>query len=136
MVTVFTIPLPARGQGRPRFSRKTGRAYKDSVDQQYEEAIAGFYLSAAREMSNFTGPVALSIKAYYTKPKSWSRQRAARELYKISKPDLSNIVKAIEDALNRKAYADDAQVIQHSAWKGWGDRDEIVVEVSRIEPCS
>lgn len=132
----FTAPIAARGQGRPRFSRRTGHVYKDPVDQEYENAIAGFYLSVAKEASSFSGPVALTVKAYYVKPKSWSKRRAARELYKLSKPDLSNIVKAIEDALNESAYADDAQIVQHSAWKGWGERNEIVVEIERLEECN
>lgn len=128
----FTVPLPARGQGRPRLNTRTGTVYKDAEDARYERRIASLYLEAARMISLFDGPVFLTVKAYYVKPRSWSRKRAAAELYKLSKPDLSNIVKAVEDALNKKAYADDAQIVQHSAWKGWGERDELVVEIERI----
>lgn len=129
---VFTVPLPARGQGRPRFSRRNGAVYKDPKDTEYEKAVATCYLEVARRVPDFDGPVAMTLKAYYSKPKSWSKAKAARELYKLSKPDLSNCAKSVEDALNEMAYKDDAQIVQLSAWKGWGERDELVVEIERI----
>lgn len=129
---VFTVPLPARGQGRPRFSRRNGVVYKDPKDTEYEKAVATCYLEVAKRAPDFDGPVSMTVKAYYSKPKSWSKAKTARELYKLSKPDLSNCAKSVEDALNDMAYKDDAQIVQLSAWKGWGERDELVVEIERI----
>lgn len=64
-------------------------------------------------------------------PTSWSKRRrqmaAAGELKPAKKPDLTNTLKAIEDACNRVVYADDAQIVEIQIRKRYGDRPRIVV---------
>lgn len=126
----FVCPFAARGQGRPRFAR--GRAYKDREDEEYEKKIAAQYRLAAVGVRPYPGPVAVRVEAFYRKPASWSKTKAAATVYMLSRPDTDNILKAVKDALNAIAYLDDAQVVHDECWKGYGERDEIRITIERI----
>jgi len=52
--------------------------------------------------------------------------------YCTAKPDLSNLVKAIEDALNKIAYNDDAQISELIARKVYAETEETVVTITPL----
>jgi Holliday junction resolvase RusA-like endonuclease len=56
-------------------------------------------------------------------PQSWSRRKRADAIAdKIrpkTKPDVSNILKGIEDALNGVWYADDSQIVEYGLIGKW-----------------
>ena len=53
--------------------------------------------------------------------------------YPTSKPDLANILKGIEDALNGLVWVDDSQNVGVHLVKRFGERDETVVTITRLE---
>jgi Holliday junction resolvase RusA-like endonuclease len=61
------------------------------------------------------GPVRMTITFFRAIPASWSKQKQAMAsmstVYPTSKPDLSNLLKQVEDALNGTAYKDDSQLV-------------------------
>lgn len=85
-----------------------------------------------RRLPKFDGPVWLDLLFLMPRPKSRTRKRGPNERYKhITKPDASNLQKAVEDALNGIAWHDDCQVYKVSAEK-WvcGDGDEVGALIS------
>jgi Holliday junction resolvase RusA-like endonuclease len=75
-----------------------------------------------------TGPLGLSVDIQFAKPKT-----VAKGYWHTSPGDASNIVKAIEDALNKVAWVDDRQVADSHVIKHWGDSDRIIVSIWPLE---
>lgn len=98
---------PVKGQARPRFGQ--GRAYDRKDMKAYKAAIADAYREQVGE--RFEGvPLAVSVHAYRPLPKR-APKRLERQAW-TTKPDADNIGKAVLDALNGVAWADDAQVVR------------------------
>ena len=74
----------------------------------------------------FTGPLTVSFNFVLKKPKSVKRP------YPSVKPDLSNLIKSVEDGLNGVAWKDDALICAISASKRYGNEDLIVVKIDNI----
>lgn len=134
----FTIPGEARGKGRPRTTTIGGRArlYTDAKTASYENLVrlAGSQAMAGREP--FEEPLTLTITVSTVPPKSYSKKlRAAMlagDVMPAKKPDLSNILKAVEDGLNGVAYRDDAQIVRLTASKTYALTPGVDVEVRPI----
>jgi crossover junction endodeoxyribonuclease RusA len=100
----FTVPgnpIPwerSRSRGGQHFTAPRSRAHKDRI------------LAFARQarVPKLLGPVMLSV-TFYRKTK----QRC----------DIDNLVKAVQDALNGVAYADDAQIVSLVAIKAFSSGD-------------
>lgn len=136
---MFEIPGSPIGQGRPKFSTINGhaKAYDPEKSRNYKAYVRLLATQAMKE-SGFTmieGPCCLSIDAYFEVPKSKSKKFREAALsgleYPTKKPDLSNIVKGIEDALNGLAYKDDALIVRLHTVKLYSEIPR--VEVSLIE---
>lgn len=84
------------------------------------------------------GPIKASIEAYYTIPKSKSKNVKAQMLKNIirpvKKPDVDNIAKAVFDSLNGIAYKDDAQVVELSMAKYYAENGFVKVMLEEMEP--
>lgn len=133
MLTVPGKPVP---QGRPRFNRYTGRAYDPEKSREYKALVK----SMAKKVAPPTPvvcPVGLAIWIYMSIPKSFTKkQRKAIEdgtLLPTTKPDVSNIVKGIEDALNGVWYADDSQIIYSVASKQYADEPRVHIDMKTLE---
>ena len=59
---------------------------------------------------------------------------AAGEIPPTTKPDTSNMVKAIEDAMNGVAFVDDAQIVRLFATKLYAEVPGVDVRVEAFEP--
>ena len=104
---MFVYTGDIRGQGRPRF-RRDGTTYPDPKDVAYQSKIAFAY--ACQCGLWFGGnPVSVTIDIVRRLPKDRPKRTASEP--DIYKPDIDNIAKAVLDALNGVAYADDKQVI-------------------------
>lgn len=89
------------GKGRPRAARmRNGRGvvlYTPERTRAYEQEIRNeFILKYGATTKPLEGPVTILVKARVRTP--------------TARPDGSNILKLVEDALNGLAYKDDAQV--------------------------
>lgn len=125
---VITIP------GKPfawRRARSNGKfRFKDEATETHEatlQAIALKQLAAPLE-----GPLRISVTAIFKMPASWSKKKQAEMMWKphTAKPDLSNIIKHLEDGLNRIAWVDDSQIAQYGdSRKVWSDREETILFV-------
>lgn len=128
----FTVPGEPRGKGRPRFGN--GRTYTDAKTVAYERLIAG-QAAAAMPCPATELPVYVRVDIYKGVPKSWPmwrRKRALEALEIPGKPDLDNVAKAVLDALNGVAYADDTQVVRLVVQKAYSLDPRLEVTVQEV----
>ena len=141
MSNVLTVDIPGQpiGQGRPKFSTINGhaRAYDPEKSRNYKAYVRMLATQAMKDrgFTMIEGPCVLSINAYFEVPKSKSKKFRAAALsgleYPTKKPDIDNIIKAIQDALNGLAYKDDALIVRLGVTKLYSEIPR--VEVSLIE---
>lgn len=132
MMSEFTIPGKPYGKKRPRFSRKSGRAYDPKGNAETEDSIG--VIALPHFPRPLDGPVRVSVVARFCPARSWSKKRRAEALGRphTQKPDCDNIGKTVLDALNRIAWADDSQAASITISKEWSERDETVVRVEQM----
>ena len=125
----FTVPGKPYAKKRPRFSRRSGRAY-DPADNSKAEASIG-HIAASLFPAPIMGPVLVDVRCTFACPASWSKKKRAELIHRphTQKPDGDNLLKAVKDALNRIAWADDGQVFDARIRKVWGEIDQTVVHV-------
>jgi Holliday junction resolvase RusA-like endonuclease len=118
------------GKGRPRFGR--GRTYTPAKTRSFETAL-GF---AARRVMGarlpLSGPLDVSVTAFFPVPASWSAKQRERALGGLirptAKPDNDNILKTI-DALNKVVFGDDAQAVDTHVRKFYAAHPLLRIEV-------
>lgn len=103
----FSVPFCA-GKQRPRFSK--GHAYKTTKEGLHEEAIALAFEEAGGMSAPKGVPVSVRIEACMA-----NKKREGDPF--TSKPDADNIAKLVLDALNGRAWHDDAQVVNLTVGK-------------------
>ena len=74
-----------------------------------------------------TGPLKMEVTFFFKRPKS-----ASKRIHHTVKPDLSNLVKSVEDALNGIVYVDDAQIVELSVIKVYDSAPGIEVFIEEI----
>jgi Holliday junction resolvase RusA-like endonuclease len=134
----FTVEGPPRGKGRPRAFRR-GNAiamFTDDKTEAYERSIGLFARQAMRGAAPFGGPVEIVVSAIFPIPASWSKLKQSQAVLGAirpsCKPDLSNILKSVEDGMNNIAYFDDAQIVRFSCAKRYGPQPMVVVTVKEV----
>ncbi len=125
----FVIP----GDAVP-FSRAGSNGNRRYTPTKQANFMAAVKLYASRAMeghSPMEGPLQLTIRAAYVHPRSWSKVQK-QQTRKTSKPDLSNIIKIIEDSINTIVWIDDSQVCFVVAEKIYDKCADVRVFVSTI----
>lgn len=131
----FTIPGEPKGKGRPRFL-KNGRTYTPNITTGYENLVKLTFKQAYPDDMPFTKdiPLMVSIRAYFTIPKSASKKKTAlmksADIYPTKKPDTDNIAKIVLDSLNGIAYHDDSQIVGLYLVKLYDDTPRVEIEIS------
>ena len=109
----FTLDIEPKPKARPRVT-KAGRAYTPKVTREFEKAIKT--LSRVHILEPLKGAVALKVLFVHPRLKSEAKKRPERK-YKTTRPDLSNLIKSLEDGLEGVAFKDDAQIVRIEAEK-------------------
>ena len=123
-------PVP---KGRPRFTR-TGHAYTPKKTAQYEKQIRAIY--DLHRGAFFEGPI--SIKLVFNMPipksttKKMKRQIEDGLIQYTKKPDLDNLAKAVLDALNGIAFADDSQIVKLNMEKRYGCCPGVWLQIKEV----
>jgi Holliday junction resolvase RusA-like endonuclease len=99
--------------------------------------LSGIYVTISAYFQREV-PLYLDIKAFYKIPKSVSktvRQKMINgEILPIVKPDFDNVEKMIADAMNKKLYADDAQINESHFKKVYGEDPRVEILIRSIGP--
>jgi Holliday junction resolvase RusA-like endonuclease len=86
------------------------------------------------------GPIGIKVKCVFARPKCHYRtgknshllRDDAPELH-IVKPDASNLLKMVEDALKEVFFKDDSQIVMPIPYKVYGDVPRIEITIYKIE---
>jgi Holliday junction resolvase RusA-like endonuclease len=135
---MITIEIPGEpiGKGRPRFGN--GRTYSPEKTQRWEQAAAW---EARRQYDGepMEGPLLVTVVAKFAIPKSWPkwRQEAAERglVMHAVKPDASNVLKAVEDALQGVVYRDDSQIAAVMVRKFYAPDPKVRVLIDSMDWC-
>lgn len=136
----FVVHGRAQPVGSKRaFPRKGGGvivAPDNPKARPWMEAVAAVAAEAAGS-EPMTGAVVLSATFVLARPRGHfgqgrnsERVRPSAPSYPGSRPDLSKLVRGLEDALTGSVWRDDGQVVRYAVDKvyGWPERTEVVVE--------
>lgn len=145
-ITIPVRAIPGGNSKRAFVSPKTGRAFvvdKTRGKDQFIATVRQFAAAAASDARwKITDkPVRVSIRFEFTRPKghfgsgrNTNAIKASRITARpVGKPDLTNIVKRIEDALTGIVWRDDAQVVESWSIKLYGETDLIFITVDEIQ---
>lgn len=133
--TVYGIPV---AQGRPRATNINGHVvvYDPGKSKRYKDYIRLAASNHAPEKL-LEGPIALWVKVYRPIPKSFSKKKQKlAEIGRIrptTKPDVSNYIKIIEDALNGVIWKDDSQIVRLLVDKYYSEKPRIEIEVEELK---
>ena len=131
MLEVYTFTVPGRpiGKDRPRFDTRAMRTYTPRKTKIYERKVQQAFRLENPEAHPLLGPVKVTIFAYFTIPKSWSKKKHSWAADGLIRPsttpiDCDNIAKAVCDGLNGIAYKDDHQIVRLEVEKVYTEKEE------------
>ncbi|MCU7840872.1 MAG: RusA family crossover junction endodeoxyribonuclease [Candidatus Thiodiazotropha sp. (ex Troendleina suluensis)] len=115
---------------------KDGRKYTPSKSKNYENAVAIYAKQVMASDPKMLGPVSMTVRLCMKMPESWSKKRKDEALSgKIAatkKPDCSNVIKGIEDAMNGVVYRDDSQIIEQIIIKRYSAAPQAIITVAEV----
>ena len=128
----FTIPDSPIAQGRAKFASRGKHVHVyDPIKSAKWKKVVAFYASTAIANKEpnlfFFAHIPLLLVVHFIVPRPAShltktgKHTKAWKQFPTSKPDLSNFVKAIEDALNGVVYHDDSQIVSEYTHKRYAD---------------
>lgn len=134
----FFVPGPPTAKGRTKVGRVGGfvRMFTPEKTVKYESTVAMFAGQAMGDRNLFDGPVSLELVLYMGVPASWSAKKQGMalsgEIIPTTKPDASNVLKAVEDAMNGIVYLDDKQISDLSVKKRYSSHPGVGVTVGAL----
>lgn len=116
-------------QGRPSYTPARTAKAERRISTTARDTMMANGVTAAK------GPVMLACTFIIPQAKSWPKwkKRARAGVLHTSTPDLDNLFKLVEDALNGVAYQDDRQIVATKAVKLWSTNGEGAVHVTVLE---
>lgn len=111
-------------------------SYTPEATVNYEWMIKLAALDAMGGRPPTAEPLALELTIYVTPPSSWSDKRRTAAIWgdfmPTRKPDMSNILKSVEDGMNHVVYIDDSQLCSATVHKRYGEQSGIKVTIKQL----
>ena len=137
----FTVYGEPVAQGRPRMKhiktkdgREFDKAYDPTKSRNWKQEVSRVAQDYVPDRL-LTGALVLTVRVFRPIPKSFSMKKQVHAMKGIlrptTRPDLSNYIKGVEDALVKKLFRDDSQIISYGAsgkWYGDPPRVEVILE--------
>lgn len=132
---VVTIPGEPVAQGRGRAVRiGAGMRVIDPAKSRSWKGVAAMFMQQARNAAGvfapMDGPLDVTVVATWATLKSAPKKNPP--VYKVSRPDGDNVLKAVLDAGNGILWADDAMCVRLSVEKRYGAVPSVMVEIRTI----
>lgn len=131
-VVAFTIPGKAHGKIRPRHGK--GFTYTDAATVQAEKDVLSQWQAAGSVRLPDDAAIHLAVTVFCERPKSHYKRdgtlsaEGLRHPYpENQKPDFDNLLKTVTDALNKRAWRDDVQIVSQHYVRAWGQRAQVDV---------
>lgn len=138
-----TVPSDPRGKGSVRVG-PNGHAYKDAKTGAYMSTCI-LFMRRAHQGAPLSGCLALTMDIYLRRPASLipkvgprvrTDQPPTGAFLATCKPDTSNVLKAVEDALTQAGVIGDDKLIASHVLHKWyvavGDSPRVEVSISRM----
>lgn len=137
------IQLTVPGEPKSKLRHRTfieGGVFKSKTPTKtvnYETLIAEMFIINHPRFIPLDGPIAIGLKMFMKVPPSDSKKKQAAklsgEIRPTKKPDFSNVLKVVEDALNGRAFNDDKQIVEilPGCGKWYSDRPRIEITIQR-----
>ena len=74
------------------------------------------------------GPLRLTMSFYLPRPKSLPK----KVTHHIKKPDVSNLLKSVEDAMKGILYRDDSQIVEVFVRKNYNSTPRVVIGLEEV----
>ncbi len=111
------------------YRERTGRyvhSHRTPQLKVWQDTLSVLALKAKGRKKKLEGPLRFTVEFFYKAKKSlWGTWRTKR-------PDLTNLEKAIEDALQGVWFDDDSQIASKISLKKFGSRTVVVITVEEI----
>jgi Holliday junction resolvase RusA-like endonuclease len=147
--TAFMVPGEPKGKARHRSAPlmrqgrpvlKNGRPiviqHSDAKTVMYENLVAHLAQEAMNGRPPLEGPLLMEIAIHLSIPQSWSNKKKLAavngNVMPTTKPDYSNVVKAIEDGMNHIVFRDDSQICEARVSKRYAQIPRVEVSVSLL----
>lgn len=131
----FSLAGDPQGKGRARAFLRGGHIghYTPEKTRSYEGMIRTAAMAAMGNKPPIDQPVEFVMRAIFSVPASWSQKKRAAALTGVlkpgKKPDLDNIAKAWNDAMNGVVYRDDSLIVKATFEKRYGPQALVVATV-------
>ena len=122
----FVVPGQPRGKGRARRG-KGGHWYTPEATAEFEKRVVAYLRERHGAIIPWAGAIALTVTAFMQ-----CRDIVNEGEPHTARPDASNILKAVEDALNGVAYIDDSQIASTACGKFWSTRPRTEITFERF----
>ena len=132
--TIYGNPVPA---GRPKFTVRGGHAIA-YTPKKTRNAMSDMRMQSIQYKPDkpLEGAIILTVTIYRSIPKSFSKKKTEMAengiLRPITRPDVSNYLKGIEDAFNKIMWNDDSQIVRIIAGKYYSNRPRIEIEIQEV----
>lgn len=118
---------PTKGSARAMVFGGRAVVFNDNTkNKKWAKKVGLVALSKKPAGAPWTGPVALTLEFFMHKPKSCPKNR----IYPTVKPDLDKMIRSVKDALTGILYVDDAQIVNITSIKRYGDMPGVLIEAS------
>ena len=133
MMITFKVDGDPVGKQRARYAKRGNfvQTYTPDKTRNYESLIKEAAIQAMGSNEILETPVNLYLYIRAPIPKSLSKKRLEACLNglekPIKKPDASNVLKSVEDAMNGVVYKDDSQIVNIHVTKVYSSQSGIDV---------
>ena len=131
--TVRGVPKPSPRPRARAMQTKQGhhiaQVYAGKTDKDWKGLVAAAAREAWGDRPVEMGPVHLHVEFIFLRPKSVSVKKRPKHTVK---PDLDNLIKSVQDALNGLVWRDDAQVVRCRSYKDYAAEMEFPGAVVQV----
>ncbi len=135
----FTILGEPMAKQSCRFTRKGIKFQPQTITNNSNSLKVQIIQQLPRGYIPLDEPLEIDYKFYYSYPKALIQTKAnklkiqlGQLFYKHTKPDIDNLQKQINDAMNSVVYLDDSRIVKISAEKLYSDVPRIEITVTPI----
>ena len=116
-----------------RDGRRISMRYQPAAVRNYSAFVSLCAREAMQGRPPSAGPIRRVLALHVAKPKSWSKKRRARHEWALVRPDVLNISKTVDDALEGICYLDDKQIVEATESKFYDEHDAVVVTIETLD---
>lgn len=142
-VNAFSLEFTVMGEPEQGGSKTVGRRkngsvfYRDDNPKVYgwKEKVAEVAGTLMEGREPWTGPLVLEVTFYFERPAGHYNRRGLKpsaRRHPSVRPDLTKLLRPLEDALNKIAWKDDSQIVIQSARKVYGSPARAEVRVTAL----